>query len=481
MNFKPVLFVVGILISVLSISMVLPMMADLYFGHEDWKIFFISIVITAFFGGALIISNTTTEDVTINTRQAFMLIFLSWFSLSVFASLPFTLSELDMSYADSYFEAMSGITTTGATVIIGLDDAPPGILLWRAILQWLGGIGIILMAMSILPLLNIGGMQIFKTDFNENEKVLPRAAKLAASIGVIYILLTVACVICYMLSGLQTFDAIAHAMSTISTGGFSTFDHSFNNYHSTLGPEIVAIIFMTMGALPFALYLKAYHGHFRPLFRDTQVRWFLILIALMTTACTTYLVVERDYEPLEALRRSLFSVVSVISGTGFSNGDYNRWGSFPVSIFFFLMLVGGCAGSTSCGIKIFRFQVLYAVIVTQIKRLLYPNGVFIPHYNGKTLTPDVPLAVMSFLFVYMLTCAVIAVALSFVGVEFLEATSGAITAVSNVGPALGGIGPNSTFHDLNDSAKWILCVGMLLGRLEIFTLLVILTPQFWSR
>ncbi len=480
MNFKPVLFVVGILISIMSISMVLPMLADLYFGNEDWKIFFISIVITAFFGGSLILSNNS-QVIKINTRQAFMLIFLTWFGLAVFASLPFTLSELDMSFTDAFFEAMSGITTTGSTVIVGLDYAPPGILLWRAILQWLGGIGIILMAMSVLPFLNIGGMQIFRTELSESEKVLPRAAQLASSIGMIYVALTALCIICYILSGLETFDAIAHAMTTISTGGFSTFDSSFSHYHDTIWPEIVAITFMLIGGLPFVLYLKAVRGSMVPLIKDTQVRWFFCVVLITTALVCAHLVLYNGVDTPEALRRSLFNVVSVMTGTGYANGDYNSWGSFPVSIFFFIMLVGGCAGSTSCGIKIFRFQVLFAVTITQIRRLLFPHGVFIPHYNGKIIPPDVPMSVMGFFFMYMFCCAIIAIALSLVGMDFLEAMSGAVTAVSNVGPGLGAIGPNGNFKDLSDSAKWILSAGMLLGRLEIFTMLVLLSPRFWQR
>ena len=460
--------------------MVLPMLADLYFAHEDWKIFFISIVITAFFGGALILSNNSKE-IKINTRQAFMLIFLSWLGLSIFSALPFMLSELNMSYTDAFFEAMSGITTTGSTVIVGLDEAPPGILLWRAILQWLGGIGIILMAMSILPFLNIGGMQIFRTELSEDEKVLPRAAQLAASIGIIYVALTLLCIICYILSGLETFDAVAHAMTTISTGGFSTFDSSFAHYHDTIWPEVVAIIFMLIGGMPFVLYLKAVRGNIVPLSKDTQVRWFLGIIVLATGLVTTYLILHEGLDVTEALRRTLFNIVSVITGTGYANGDYNTWGSFAVSIFFFVMLIGGCAGSTSCGIKIFRFQVLFAVTTTQIKRLLYPNGVFIPHYNGKTIPPDVPLSVMGFFFMYMFTCAIVAIALSFVGMDFLEAMSGAVTAVSNVGPGLGEIGPNGNFKHLTDSAKWILSLAMLVGRLEIFTVLVLISPKFWAR
>lgn len=464
----------------MSISMVLPMLADLYFGHDDWKIFFISIVITAFFGGSLILTNNS-RNIEINARQAFMMVFLSWLGLATFAALPFTASELDMGYTDAFFEAMSGITTTGSTVITGLDNAPPGILLWRAILQWLGGIGIILMAMSILPFLNVGGMQIFKTELSEDEKVLPRAAQLASSIGMIYLALTIICAVFYMLSGLETFDAIAHSMTTIATGGYSTFDDSFAHYVGNPWPETVAIVFMLMSGIPFILYLKTVRGNLRPLVKDAQVRWFLSIVTICIFTMTTYLLLNQDMYFGEALRKSAFNVISIITGTGYVNGDYNAWGTFAVGLFFFLMLIGGCAGSTSCSIKVFRFQVLYAVTIVQIKRLIYPNGVFIPHYNGKPIPSDVPLSVMSFFFMYAFFCALIAIALSFVGLDFLEAMSGAVTAISNVGPGLGEIGPSGNFQHLSDSAKWILSAGMLLGRLELFTVLVLLTPQFWSR
>lgn len=465
----------------MAISMVLPMLADLYFGNEDWKVFFICIVITSFFGGSLIISNNS-ESINIDTRQAFMLIFITWLGLATFASLPFTFSKLNMSFTDSFFEAMSGITTTGATVIVGLDNAPPGILLWRAILQWLGGIGIILMAMSILPFLNIGGMQIFRAEMSEDEKVLPRAAKLASSIGMIYTALTIICAICYMFAGLETFDAVAHALTTIATGGYSTFDASFAHYHtSNPWPEIVAIIFMLMGGLPFILYLKAVRGNLRPLFTDSQVRWFITIVFMSIFALTWYLIANQSMVFTEALRRSSFNVISIITGTGFANGAFDSWGSFSIALFFFLMLIGGCAGSTSCSIKVFRFQVLYAVCVVQIKRLLFPSGVFIPYYNGKPIPPDVPLSVMSFFFLYAFFCGLIAIALSMAGMDFLEAMSGAVSAVSNVGPGLGEIGPSGNFQHLSDSAKWILSSGMLLGRLEILTVLVLLTPQFWNR
>lgn len=479
MDLRPVLYVNGILITILAISMGLPMLADLYFGHPDWKVFLLCIIITAFFGGSLILSNAGQVN-SVSVKQAFMLITSAWCSLAFFAALPLKMSAMDLTFTDSFFEAMSGITTTGSTVITGLDSAPPGILLWRAILQWLGGIGIIIMAMSVLPFLNVGGMQIFRTELSESEKVLPRTAQLASSIGLIYLILTLICIICYMMSGMQTFDAIAHALTTISTGGFSTFDTSFGHYQ-TMSTELVAIVFMIAGGLPFVLYLKAAQGNIRPFFKDVQVRGFIGILAVSIILTSIYLVTNNYMNGGEALLHSSFNIISLVTGTGYTNYDYNQWGGFVIAFFFMLMVVGGCAGSTSCGIKIFRFQVFYAVAKVQVQKLIYPNGVFIASYNGKPLAPDVPLSVMSFLFLYALSFAVLAIALSFVGLDFLTAMSGAVTSISNVGPGLGEIiGPTGTFQDLPNSAKWILSAGMLIGRLEIFTVLVMLSPSFWK-
>ncbi len=479
MDFRPILYVNGILLSILSLSMIFPMIADFYFGSSDWMVFFVCIIITAFFAGSLILANKG-HDFNISTRQAFLLTNSTWFVLPVFGALPFWFSSMDMSITDSFFEAMSGITTTGSTVIIGLDRAPAGILLWRAILQWLGGIGIIIMAMSILPFLKVGGMQIFKTELSEDEKALPRTTQLASSISVIYVSLTIICAICYINAGLEIFDAVAHAMTTIATGGFSTFDSSFSN-HSNIGPELVAMVFMVMGGIPFVLYLKAVRGNLRPLFKDSQVKWFLSILIITILITTSYLYIQEDMGLGEAIRRSAFNVISIMTGTGFTNGDYNGWGGFAVSIFFFLMVVGGCAGSTSCGIKIFRFQVLYAITKIQVSKLLYPNGVFIPHYNGKPMPKDVPSSVMGFFFVYALGFSFLTITLSYVGLDFMTAMSGAATSISNVGPGLGDIiGPTGTFHDLPNSAKWILSAGMFLGRLEIFAILVMLSPHFWK-
>lgn len=478
MDFRPVLYILGILLSILSLSMVLPMLIDIYWGSDDWRVFFLCIVITSFFGGSLILSNAGLDfDMTL--RQAFMMTFLSWVVLPIFASLPFTLSGMNLSFTDSFFEAVSGLTTTGSTVITGLDTAPPGILLWRAILQWLGGIGIIIMAMSILPFLSVGGMQIFRTELSEDEKALPRTAQLASSIGIIYIFLTIICALAFLMAGMGKFDALAHAMTTIATGGFSTYDASIAHFESDT-IDLIATFFMILAGIPFVLYLKATRGNLRPLFIDTQVKLFITILVLAIAATTTYLVMTSQFVTWDAFVKSSFNIVSLMTGTGYTTAQYDAWGGFVIALLFFLMAMGACAGSTSCGIKLFRFQIFFAVARVQLKKLLHPNAAYVAHYNGKPIPDDVPLSVMSFLFLYALCFIALALSLSAIGLDLMTALSGALTAISNVGPGMGEIiGPTGNFTPLPDSAKWVLSVGMLLGRLEILAAFVIFHPAFW--
>lgn len=480
-DLRIVLYTVGILLTTLGGAMLLPALVDVASDSPDWEIFVASSAITIFAGGSLMLTNRTSAG-RIQAAEAVLLTNLSWLALSVFAAIPFSLSGLDMSLADAFFEAVSGITTTGATVITGLDHAPPGILIWRALLQWLGGIGIIVMAISVLPMLSIGGMQLFQLESSEkSEKALPRTAQLASSIGLLYLALTLLCAVCYGMAGMSAFDAVAHAMTTISTGGFSTSDSSVGVFDH-VGIDIIAVIFMTIGGLPFVAMIMALRGDWRALILDRQVHWFLSILALSVGVMTIYTahMVHADF--LTGLRYASFNVVSVITGTGYATTDYGGWGAFTVTMFFFLMFIGGCAGSTTCGIKVFRFQVLYAVTRTQLLRLLQPHGVFIAYYNRRPMPEDVPLAVMGFFAMFGLSFAVLAMALGLMGLDFLTAISGAATAISNVGPGLGEIiGPAGTFQPLPDAAKWVLSFGMLMGRLELFTVLVLLLPEFWRR
>lgn len=480
MDFRPVFYGIGIFLMILSLSLFIPLFIDFFAGNEGWKSFLIAIIITAFFGGLCIFSNSG-HDMKFGVREAFLLTSGSWVVLCIFGAIPFWFGGLDVSITDAVFESVSGLTTTGATVFEGLDTLPHGILVWRAILQWLGGVGIIVMAFSVLPFLKVGGMQLFRTESSQKEKVMPRVAVLASSIGITYIVLTFACMIGYLISGLSLFEAFAHALTTISTGGFSTHDASIG-FYDNMFTEMNAILFMIMGSLPFVFYLRMVQGNFKGLQNDTQIQWFFSILIGAILIMALYLMAENGVGVFQALRMAAFNICSIMTGTGYSTADFSLWGTFAVHMFFFVMVIGGCAGSTTCGIKIFRFQVLCTVAYTQIKKLLNPHGVFVMHYNHRPMPDDVPMSVMSFFFLYALCFSVLAVLLSMTGLDMLTSMSGAATSISNVGPGLGNeIGPGTTFYSLPDTAKWILCAGMILGRLELFTVLVLLAPHFWRR
>jgi len=463
----------------LGMAMLVPAIADAATDNPDWAVFLASAFVTLFVGGTLILT-TRAKFSNLVVRQAFILTTAAWVALAAFAALPFAFSNLGLSYTDAFFEAMSGITTTGSTVITGLDTAPPGILLWRALLQWLGGIGIIVMAISILPLLQVGGMQLFRMESSDSsDKAFPRVAQISAATAIIYTILTLVCAVAMWAAGMTPFEAAAHSMTTIATGGFSTSDASIGHFDSALMDWIV-IIFMILGSLPFVLYFAMIRGNPRALVRDTQVQWFLITVAVSILLVAFWLVSKNDIELMRAIRLSSFNVVSIITGTGYASADYNAWGLLPVTAFFFFMFIGGCAGSTSCGIKIFRYQILFANARVQFRRMWQPNVVYSPRYNHKPIPESVTDAVMSFFFMFALIFGVLALALSLIGLDFVTAVSGAATAIANVGPALGPtIGPSGTFAPLPDAAKWVLSIGMLLGRLELFTVLVLFSPAFW--
>jgi trk system potassium uptake protein TrkH len=479
LDVRPIFFVIGLLLVILSAGMGVPALADIVTGHANWQVFAGAAGACLFIGVTLILT-MRTEAARMGVRQAFLLTTMSWLVIALFGALPFALADLELSYTDAVFEAMSGITTTGATVIVGLDRAPPGILIWRAILQWLGGIGIIVMAVSVLPMLRVGGMQLFRMESSEKtEKALPRVAQVVAIISIIYVGLTMACALAYWLAGMRGFDAVAHAMTTVATGGFSTADASVGHFNSP-AIEWIAVAFMLSGSLPFVLYIQAVRGNIMPLLRDSQVHTFLGIAGTAILLLASWRIMAADEAIGPAIRQVTFNLVSVMTGTGYATSDFSLWGEFAMTVFFFAMFIGGCAGSTTCGLKVFRLQVLYASTAAQIGKLLQPHGVFVPHFNRKPIPESVSESVLSFFFLYVVSFGALSVGLGATGLDFLTAVSGAATAIANVGPGLGDvIGPAGTFASLPDPAKWLLSFGMLLGRLELFTVLILLTPAFW--
>ncbi|MCD6036014.1 MAG: potassium transporter TrkH [Rickettsiales bacterium] len=479
-SYRPVLLVIGTLMSILSVAMIIPAILDLYLDNPDWKSFVISALITCFTGVSLVLTNQG-NNTQLTIRQTFLLTTLSWVVVPAFSALPFVFANLDMSYTDGMFEAMSGLTTTGSTVMTGLDAAPPGILLWRALLHGLGGIGIIVMALAILPMLKIGGMQLFRTESSDkSDKVLPRARQVAGAMTGIYVFLIFTATIFLWLGGMTELDALCHAIGAVSTGGFGNHDSSVAYYNSPL-LEGILIVFMFLGALPFVLFVQILRGkEVSLLWQDEQVRWFILIIIFSVGIIVLWLVARDEMPFLQALRHTLFNVVSIITTTGFASVDYGLWGTFVVAFLFMLTVVGGCTGSTSGGIKIFRFNILYNTANSQVAHLVSPNAIYRAYFNGKPVTEEVKASVMSFFILFAFCYLVLAVLLSLTGLDFLTSMSGAATALANVGPGFGDvIGPVGNFSTLNDPAKWFLTAGMLIGRLEIFTVLVLFTPQFW--
>ena len=458
--------------------MAIPLLVDFYWKQGAWEAFAFSMGLSAFCGVLFILANKQKE-IKISGRQAFVLTALSWVVLCFFSALPFWIGMDGLGFTNAVFESVSGLTTTGSTIMTGLDSLPRGILMWRALLQWLGGVGIIVMAISILPFLRIGGMQLFRLESSQSEKVMPRVAELASYIIYIYIGLSALCALCYYLVGMKPFDAIAHSMTTISTGGFSTHDTSFSGY-SGYGPEVIAMVFMVLGCFPFVLFIKCVIGDWGIVFRDQQTRGFLTIVLVSSLIMIFYLIFKLDKVSINIIVEAMFTTTSMLTGTGFTDTNYMTWGGFAVGFLLFNGFIGGCAGSTACGIKIFRFQILYEVAKTQLKQLIYPNGVFTVSYNDQPLSVQIAAAVMAYFFVFIVSFVLFSIALLACELDLTTALSGSITSLSNIGAGLGPvIGPTGSFLPLPDTAKWIMIVGMMLGRLEFFPLLVFLMPQFW--
>lgn len=483
-NVRPVLFVIGLVLSKLALFMYLPTLLAFFARSESGTSGFLE------FGQSVLITHLValvcltigrTRPFRLGVRDMFLITSLVWTIASAFAALPFVLIN-HISFTDAYFETMSGITTTGSTVLSGLDEMAPSILLWRSTLQWLGGIGFIVMAVAILPMLNVGGMRLFQTESSDwSDKSSPRAKTVAKNIVAVYVLLTLACLVAYTLTGMSFLEATNHAFTTLSTGGYSTSDSSMNRFsHSA---HWVATLFMFLGGLPFLLFVMALKKkQFSLLTRDEQVRGFSYLFLLTSVIISAWLVIRDGYTIADAVRVAMFNIVSVVTTTGFGLEDFTAWGALPTTLFAFLMMAGACSGSTSGGIKIFRFQIARTLLTKQMMKLIHPSGVFVQRYNQRPVNDDIVRSIVAFGLMFFITVIVIAGMLSAMGLDPVTSISGAITSVANVGPGMGSvIGPTGNFAPLPDGAKWVLSLGMLLGRLEIITLMVLFFPAFWRR
>ena len=478
-NFRSSLFVVGNLLIFFAIYMLVPITIDLMDNGRNWVVF-LTISSFCFFIGFNVSFVFKNKRGSVSVLSAFFLTFFCWIVLTFVGALPFYLGSTQLSFIDAFFESMSGITTTGATVMKNLDETPRSILIWRSMLQWLGGIGIIVIAIAVFPMLKVGGMQLFRAEFSaKDDKVLPRTVTIASGIGIVYLVLTVFCFIFLVMSGMNMFDGIAHAMTIIATGGFSTKDMSIGHFNS-IYIEIVTIFFMFLSSLPFLLLFQFTKGKFLEILKNSQVRFFFFLILSLVILFTFWLQKYYEVSFFQALRISSFSIVSITTGSGFSTYDFSIWGSFTTLILLFFMLIGGCSGSSSCGLKIFRLQILLNNTFSLIKKMIQPRGVFIPTYNSKPINTEILTSVTGFFFLYIVVFSFLTLILAYDGLDIITALSGSAAALANVGPGLSElIGPSSNYSGLSNFSKIFLSFAMLVGRLELYPVLILLSPTFW--
>jgi trk system potassium uptake protein TrkH len=475
----PVLHFLGIILCCLGAVMLLPAAVDMVDGNPDLWAFLAAAAITVFAGVSLALG-FAGETLRIGLRQGVLAVILTWMGAGLFGSLPFLLADQPLSLVDATFETVSGLTATGSTIYVGLDQAPRGILLWRFLLTWMGGFGLVTFAILILPYLRVGGLQLFMVDLSARPgKFLPKTAEVVAQIAFVYVLLTLACAIAFGAAGMNTLDALGHAMAALATAGFSSHDAGLG-YFKSPAVEWIATLFMLLGAMPFALYLHLARGQPGPLVNESQVRLFLLVVTAGILLLALWRLAGGAATVEQAFREAAFNVVSCISTTGFTSHDFGQWGGFASLLLFCAMLMGGCTGSTAGGIKMFRLFVLLEALKAQIRRQIYPSGVFSVHYNRQPVAPAIVAAVVTYAFAYLATFSLLAIALSLTGLGFEESLGASATSLGGVGPGLGPrTGPCCTFAGVSDTAKWLLVLGMLAGRLEILLLVLPFTPAFW--
>ncbi|WP_202912994.1 TrkH family potassium uptake protein [Acuticoccus sediminis] len=480
LHLRPALYIASYFGIVLALAMVIPALVDLADGEPTWSVFAVSA------GGVFCVSVLGVVSLrepmpNFTPRFGFLLTSVIWGTTSVVAAVPFWLSSLPITPAGGFFEAVSGLTTTGATVLSELDALQRSFLLWRAMTQWLGGIGIVAIGLFLFPFLRIGGMQVFRTESSDrSDKALPRLVSVTRALCFIYFLISLACAIVYAALGMSVFDAICHAMTTISTGGFSNHDRSFGFFQNS---QLLwaAVFFMVLGALPFVLYVEVLvRGRIGNIWKDWQVRTFITGVVTVTIALTIWLDQTRNINVGDALTQAAFNVVSVVTTTGYASDDYAVWGPFAYGIFFILTFIGGASGSTTGGIKVYRFIIVFQALRRAFTRLVYPHAMQPLRFGDRIIEQDVYDSVIIYCIAFFLVYGLAILALSLAGQDFITALTGALTALTNVGPGLGEtIGPAGNFAPLGEFELWLLSFVMILGRLEIMTVLILFTPVFW--
>jgi len=480
-HFRSIFFLAGWLLVILAMAMLIPVGIGLLFNYQNTEAFILSSIITLFTGVLLVFSNRSDREFEFGKRDTFLVTSICWVVGIAFSTLPFIFSNKSMLLTDAAFESVSGLTTTGATIFNDLASIPPGLLVWRAILEWLGGIGIVVMALTVMTELRIGGLELFQSESSDkSEKLLPRVRQMAKLILTLYITLTVLCFTALYLAGMHGFDAFCHTLTCVSTGGFSTHDTSIAYFDNPI-IELIIIVFMFIGGCSQLLFARSFFGKKSFITKDSQFRAFVKGLSLVILATMAWRLVTTDTDPLQVVVKTLFNITSIFTTTGYASEDYMTWGPFAMVLFFVLPFIGGCTGSTTGGIKIYRFQVLWSIAETQLKKLRRPHGVFVPKFNGKRLTEDLFSSVAGFVILFILSFVGLALTLAVLGVDFLTAMSASASVLTNLGPGLGDIiGPTGNYGALSEGVKWCLMVGMIMGRLELLTIYVLFLPSFWK-
>ncbi len=482
MDWRSIFFVIGAMIAGVAAIMLIPIVYEYLFGTtQDWQLFLIPFFITGSTGALLALTNYQKTQIKLGIREAFLLTFLSWMICSFFSGLPIYWLSPDCTFVNALFESVSALTTTGFSTLSDLEALPKSLILWRAILQWLGGIGIIVMAITVFPVLRIGGMQLFRSEFSDrSEKILPRVSQIATGILCAYTLFTVLGSASLSFCGMDSFDAFCHAASAISTGGLSTRNTGLVAFDSS-AVEVVLMVLMVIGGSTLMLYIRLWQGDYKSVIHDQQLKGYFFALVFACASLSLCLMLQGK-DLIDSIRMGCFVAISILTTTGFVLFNYMDFGPTIITLVFLLSFIGGCTGSTAGGIKIFRFQIIASFIRNHLKQLRRPHGVFIPMYQEQKISDHLVASVFSFIGLYLMTVAVLSMLLSLTGLDFVSALSGAVASIGNVGAGLGNIlGPVSNVNSIPLLSKVFLMLGMILGRLELLTALVFLSPSFWRR
>ncbi|MBN2397270.1 MAG: TrkH family potassium uptake protein [Deltaproteobacteria bacterium] len=483
MNTKNILYILGSLLFFLGLTMLLPLLCSLYYREGDAAAFLYSMA-AAFCIGALFyfLFRPANGTISLTHKEGFLIVTAGWFLAALFGALPYMIQGVLPHFTDAFFESMSGFTTTGATVISRIEGLPHGILLWRSLTQWLGGMGIIILSIAILPLLGVGGMQLYKAELPSpvKDKITPRIAETARTLWIVYAMISIVEFVMLLTGGMDVFDALCHTFTTMATGGFSTSDASIAHFHSAYIDGIITF-FMLIAGINFTLHYGLIMGNFRAFFGNSELRFYLAIILAAVVIITVTLKQHTFYEGGESLRYASFQVVSIITTTGFTTANFDNWPALSKIILLLLMFVGGSAGSTGGSIKCLRILLILKHGYKELYRLVHPHAVTAVKLGKRTVYPETMASVWGFFLLYLVMTIIASIILTFLGLDIMTAFSSVAATIGNVGPGFGGVNPSTTYGEIPCLGKWVLSFCMLAGRLEIYTVIILLIPEFWKK